>query len=214
MKEGVFCKLPENKEYIVSGTIEEISSILTSDFDMSEDEARFVIYISTIEKQEKIVFEEKELKLWYLNEEIPNTSPIFKLPYTISITKLKLEMYHALFIFFGTLMISKEVGLVALGLDFIWALKEAIQRISKNEYCVYGRVVDFVHTTKRDTFELRDIIPYDKDNECNRKPDSWECPYWNNDRCSLKEEHIKTILDKLVDKGVLSKANQYWRMVK
>lgn len=104
MKEGVFCKLSENKEYIVSGTIEEIISILISDFDMSEDEARFATYIFTIEKQEKNVFEEKELKLWYLNEEIPSTSPIFKLPYTISITKLKLEMCHALFIFWGTLM--------------------------------------------------------------------------------------------------------------
>ncbi len=40
--------LPENKEYIVSGTIEEIISILISDFGINKDEARFITYISTI----------------------------------------------------------------------------------------------------------------------------------------------------------------------
>lgn len=214
MKEDKEYKVSENKEYIVSGTIEEIISILISDFCINKDEARFITYISTLEKQEKIVFEEKDLKLWYLNEKTPSTSSIFKLPYTISITKIKLEMVHALYIFFGTLALSKEVGIVALGLDFIWALKEAVQKISKDEYCVYGKVVDFVHATRRESFELKDIIPYDKGNECNRKPDTWECPYWNNDRCSLTEKRIETILDRLVEKGVLTKTNQYWRMIK
>ena len=206
--------LPENKEYIVSGTIEEIISILISDFGINKDEARFITYISTIEKQEKIVFEEKDLILWYLNEETPSTSPILKLPYTISITKFKLEMEHALYIFFGTLLLSKEVGIVALGLEFIWALKKAIQKISIEEYCIYGRVVDFVYATKRDSFEIKDIIPYDKNSECNRKPDTWHCPYWHNDRCSLNEKGIETVLNNLVQKGVLTRANQYWRMIK
>lgn len=42
--------LPENKEYIVSGTIEEIISILISDFGINKDEARFITYISTIQQ--------------------------------------------------------------------------------------------------------------------------------------------------------------------
>ena len=214
MEKDIFCKLSEEKEYIVSGTIDEIIATLESDFSISEDEARFITYVSTIEKKDKIVFEEKDLKLWYLNEKTPSTTPIFKLPYTISITKFKLEMNHALYIFLGTLVLSKEMGIVALGLDFIWALKEAVQKISKDEYCVYGRVVDFVYATKRDSFEMRDIIPYDDDNECNRKPVNWKCPYWNRDKCSLTEEHIEKILNNLVDKGVLTKINQYWKMVK
>lgn len=206
--------LPEEKEYIVSGTIDEIISILMSDFGLDNDEARFVAYISTLEKKEKLSFEEKELKLWYLNENTPSKSPIFKLPYTISITKFKLEMDHAIYIFLGTLILSREVGIIALGLDFIWALKEAIQKISEDEYCIYGRVVDFVYATKRESFELEDIVPYDDNNECNRKPDTWRCPYWNSDKCSLTGEHLETILNNLVSKGVLEKINQYWRMVK
>ncbi len=214
MEKDMFCMLPEEKEYIISGTIDEIIATLKSDFNVNEDEARFITYISTIEKKDKIAFEEKELKLWYLNEKIPSTTPIFKLPYTISITKLKLEMHHALYIFLGTLILTKEVGIVALGLDFIWTLKEAVQKISEDEYCVYGRVVDFVYATKKESFEMRDIIPYDNDKECNRRPVHWQCPYWNSDRCSLTKEHLETILNNLVQKGVLTKINQYWTMVK
>lgn len=116
--------------------------------------------------------------------------------------------------FFGTLALTKEVGIVALGLDFIWALKEAIRKISEDDYCIYGRIVDFVYASKRDSFELKDIIPYDKDNECNRRPDTWKCPYWNKDRCSFNENTIQTVLDNLVKKGVLIKTNQFWRMIK
>lgn len=213
MKKNMLCKVSEEKEYIVSGTIDEIVATLESDFGVSEDEARFITYISTIEKKDKISFEEKDLKLWYLSEKTPSTIPIFKSPYTISITKLKLETDHALYIFLGTLVLSKEVGITALGLEFIWALKKAIHKISEKEYCVYERVVDFVHATKRDTFEMRDIIPYDDNNECNRKPANWKCPYWNSDRCSLTEGHIKKILNDLVHKDVLAKINQYWKMV-
>ncbi len=214
MEEHKFDMISEGKEYILSGTIDEIISTLKSDFQVSEEEARFITYISTIEKKDKIVFEEKELKLWYLNETIPSTTPIFKLPYTISITKLKLETNHALYIFLGTLLLTKEVGIVALGLDFIWALKEAIQKISEDEYCVYGRIVDFIYAAKKESFEIGDIIPYDGDKECNRKPDKWRCPYWNSDICSLTKERIKTILGRLVEKGVLTPINQYWKMVK
>lgn len=214
MTEDYIFNIETEKEYILSGTITEIISVLTSDFGLTQEEACFVVYNLTIEKQEKVVFTENELKLWYMNEEIPSTAPIFNLPYTISITKLKLEMQHMLYIFFGSLILSKEAGIVALGLDFIWALMEAIQKIDKDEYCVYGRVVDFVYATKRDSFELKDIIPYDHDNECNRKPEKWDCIYWHSDRCSLTEKYIEMILDNLVEKGVLTKKNQYWKMIK
>lgn len=214
MKSKRFDNLSEEKEYIVSGTIDEIISILTSDFGLTPEEARFVTYLSTIEKRDKIVFEEEELKLWYLREVIPSTAPIFKLPYTISITKLKLEIQHQLFIFLGTLVLNKEVGITALALDFIWALKDAIQKITEDEFCIYGRIVDFVYATQKDSFMLEDIIPYDKDMECNRKPDTWKCPYWNNEVCSLTKQRIRNILDKLVQKGVLMQVNQYWKMIK
>lgn len=214
MEEDKFCSIAENKEYIVSGTIEEIISILISDFGIDKEEARFIVYISTMEKKEKVIFGEKDLKLWYLNEETPSTSQILKSPYTISITKLKLEMQHSLYIFMGTLILSKEVGIVALGLDFIWALKEALQKISEEEYCVYGRITDFVYATKRDSFELKDIIPYDRDNECNRRPDKWVCPFWREDRCLLNKDRIENILGSLVKKGVLVQMSPYWRMVK
>lgn len=214
MKEKSPFEFSEQKEFILSGTIEEIVSILESDFELDTDEARFITYISTIEKRDKIVFEENELKLWYLNESTPSTAPVFKLPYTISITKFKIEMYHALFIFLGTLILSKEAGVVALGLDFIWALKESISKIEDDEYCVYGRIVDFVYATRRETFELKDIVPYDGESQCNRRPDTWVCPHWNNETCFLTEEQIIKILDKLAERGILIKINQYWKMVK
>lgn len=215
MKTDKIMELPEDKEYIISGTIEEMIAILNTDFGLDNTQARFIIYIETLEKKERIEFEERELKLWYLNEQTPNTSPIFHLPYTISITKLKLEMHHSLFIFLGTFLFSKEVSLVALGLDLIWALKEAIQKIDTDEFCVYGLIVDYVFSTQKETFLVDDIIPYDENQECNRKPDTWKCPYWNSDRCSLTNAFIdKKLLEKLVKKGVLTRVGKYFKMVK
>lgn len=207
-------KNSNTKEYIISGTIDDIINVLVSDFDLSMEEARFVVYVLTLEKSDKTVFVENDIRLWYLNEQIPSTSSFFKLPYSISITKLELEIQRILFLFIGTLLISKEAAVVTFGLEFIWTLHDAIQKIKEDEYCVYGRIVDFVYTTNKDLFKIKDIIPYDSGNECNRKPDTLKCPYWNNDICSLTEKHIETILEKLVQEGVLKKVNEYWMMIK
>ncbi len=214
METGEFMKISKEKEYIISGTINEIVSTLVSDFSLNTKEARFVTYVSIIEKKEKIILKEDELKLWYLNESIPNASPIFNLPYTISITNLKLEIYHSIYIFIGALILSQEVEVITLSLELIWILKKSIYKISQDEYCVYGRIIDFIHRIKRQSFKIEDIIPYDKNNECNRKPELWVCPYWNKDKCSLTEERLENILNNLEKKEVLTQINQYWQFVK
>lgn len=214
MSEETFDRLSPDTEYILSGTIDEIMDVLESDFGLDNDEARFVTYILTLEKKDKLVFEENELKLWYLKESTPSMTAIGRLPYTISLTKLKLEMSHSAFILFGTLALSKDVVSVPLVLDFIWALKESIRKIERREYCVYSRIVDFLYATKKDTFELDDIIPYDKDNECNRKPDKWDCPHWKRDTCSLTKECIERMLNCLDKREIISKVGRYWKMNK
>lgn len=214
MENNRFIKTSKEKEYIISGTITEIASILMSDFSLNTKEARFVTYVSIIEKKDKIILKEDELRLWYLNEDIPNSSPLFNLPYTISITTLKLEIYHSIYIFIGTLVLSKEVEIITLSLELIWILKKSIRKISEDEYCIYGRIIDFMHRIKRQSFKIDDIIPYDKNNECNRKPELWVCPYWNKDKCSLTEERLENILNNLEKKEVLTQINQYWQFVK
>lgn len=214
MKENNMSDQKDQIEYNLSGNITEITSVLVNDFKLSEEEARFVVYNLTMEKKEKVVFTEKELKLWYMNEETPSTAPIYNLPYTIKLTQFKLNLCHSLYKFLGIYVLTGDVKIAALGLEFIWALKHAIQKIKGDEWCVFGRIVDFIHTTDQDTFELKDIIPYDQENECNRKPEEGECIYWNRERCSLNEEHIVKILDNLVNEGVLEKKYQYWRMIK
>ena len=214
MESKKLTNMDADKEYILSGTINEIISALTSDFSLPEEEARFVAYVLTKEKKDKIVFAEHDLNLWYMNEENNNTAPIFNLPYTISITKLELEMEHNLFIFIGMLVFTKEYGIAALGLELIWSLKQAIQKIDKDDYCIYGRIVDFLQITHKGSFEIKDIIPYDKDHECNRRPENWICHYWNHDRCSLGEDYISIRLKELEKRGVLTNVNGYWQMAK
>ena len=46
-------------------------------------------------------------------------------------------------------------------------------------------------------------------NECNRRPD-----HWNSDRYSLTKEYVEKFLNDLVQDGVLTKINQYYKMVK
>ena len=54
MESKKLTNMDADKEYILSGTINEIISALTSDFSLPEEEARFVAYVLTKEKKIKL----------------------------------------------------------------------------------------------------------------------------------------------------------------
>mgnify|MGYP000649604136 FL=1 len=131
--------MEEGKEYIISGTADQIVNSLVNDFKVEEDLARFIVRISTEADNSQKLIDEDSLNLWYLNSKIPNTSPIFNTPFSISFTSLKKEMAATLFSVFGNYVFTGDV--VAAGqqfiLGFLIALWKCITEIKKNQLCVY-----------------------------------------------------------------------------
>lgn len=206
-------------EYIISGTVDELERVLVNDFKIPSEEARLIIYLYTLEKKDKMIVRERELELWFLHKETPNTGHLFNTPYTISITELKLNSLHTIYTFLGTLILTKKIGYVNLSLSLIWLVKESLYKIKATDFCVYARIIDYVYGENKEYFKIQDIIPYDMEiNEhiCNRKPAGDMCVNLNNERdtCYLNENRIKTILDEFVENHILLKANEYWRLAK
>ena len=211
--------MEEGKEYIISGTADQIVNSLVNDFKVEEDLARFIVRISTEADNSQKLIDEDSLNLWYLNSKIPNTSPIFNTPFSISFTSLKKEMAATLFSVFGNYVFTGDV--VAAGqqfiLGFLIALWKCITEIKKNQLCVYYRIIDVLKTSNTDHFCLEDVIPYDERrelHECNRKPETWECPHLYKEICKLKKEEIQNTLDVLVEKGVLSENGGIWSIIR
>lgn len=56
------------EEFEIKGTLEGMNSILQQDFDMSQDEARFFVYILICQDKTSNM-DKTEVNEWYLNQE-------------------------------------------------------------------------------------------------------------------------------------------------
>lgn len=212
------------KEYILSGTADQIVNRLVDDFGLQQDFSRFFVWISKEIDGDWEATDRNELNLWYLNYQIPSATPVFSTPFSISITELKKETAQALFAAFGNFLITKDM--YSSGFQLVWtflgALWKSTKKIDRKNLCIYYRIVDVLKSTRNSSFGMYDIIPYDEvdyrygGNECNRHPDSWECPHWNNDVCQLNVSEIHDILDELVEAGVLfvNQDEEKWYVVR
>ena len=192
---------------------------MVQDFEVEKDLAKFIVRVSTEADNRQKLIDENSLNLWYLNSKVPNTSPIFHTPFSISFTSLKKEMAATLFLMFGNYVFTGDIEATGqqFVLEFLVALWQSITKIEKTQLCVYYRIIDVLKTSNIDHFSLEDVIPYDENQgvyECNRKPKIWECPYWCNNVCKLRKGDIQDILNVLVDKGVLSKNGDIWSIIK
>ncbi len=207
----------EKTEFILSGTIDEIVSVLENEFEYDEKQARFIAYVESMEKTERLLFEEEELNIWYLQEQVPQQLSIGRTPYTISITGIKKEMYDIFFKIIGRSLYKGEIDWENLGIGFLWALVNNFQKIDTDHYCIYLQLTMFCQKSQNDMFEIEQIIPWDYKNGeqvCNCQPDEWQCPYLNSDTCSLSIEFIEKLLGDLTSSPVvLKKVGNMWKRI-
>ncbi len=212
----------DDKEYIISGTADQIVNCLVEDFGHTEDFSRFYIRISK-EIDSNLNASDDDLNLWYLNCQAPSTTPVLTPPFSISYTELKKEIAQELYKMFGSYLISGDERIA--GLQFVWAFLRALwkttTRIEKKNLCVYYCIVEFLKSNGDIPFTLDDVIPYDEvtyrdgQYECNRHPSSWICPHCHADICRLNKTEISKILENLTKQGVLldDKINKTWRIL-
>ncbi len=229
--------LKSDREYILTGDIEDIVFTLTEDFDQSDDLARFTTYILTTQitqdnkDSDRLHFSQKELNAWYLDPHIPEAaSPIFNLPYSICLTEAKLNVIESLYFILPDIILginSHEIDSLRMVLEFIWGLffilNKSTQKIENAHLCIYRKIVKHLQERKEYEFSVKQIIPYCEknsyENECvcaHEFPYTFGkeiCAHYSSsddcpNACGLNRNKIHQILVEMKERGIINPLSQ------
>lgn len=207
----------ENQEFIIKGSVPGILRVLENDFDMSHDEAKFLIYTllnRPVEIPTNIV-DKNELNVWYLKGDEENyNGEIFNSHLVINFTTFKKEVYHLVYQFLVKYFFSKGIDLILIGADLVYIIFSAIKKIKDTDYCVYARIIELQMGNKNIFFEQKDILTANKDGKCDYQNDDWKCTYLQNtDDCTCNKEKVKLAFEDLEEQKVIKKVGTRWCLV-
>jgi hypothetical protein len=191
------------KEYIISGTPEELTKILKSEFSLSDDESRFFITVLLSPNEETTSIERTDLSMWFLENAPEHRTAIFNTRHSISLTDFKISFLKKLFIVGGVYLAEQEKVGVAFVLDCIVSLFESHSYIEDSECCVYFLALNWKRHHKSQLIHPRNIIEQIQSNICINLDKHWNCPYLRGESCNLTETLTNDILVALCTKNVL-----------
>lgn len=204
-----------DKEYVITGTPDELKEIIESNFRLNSDEARLMtaILISKSIKDES-VGPQDELTLWYLDKSAgENRTPIFNSRHSISFTDFEIEFFKKAFISVGAYMFDEEHIGAAFILECMLALYESYYHISDMECCVYFTAIKWKKEHGKQLFSVNDILSELK-GECIHLDRTWRCDFQSGDNCRIKEEDIQKILSSLCQHNVLVPQGRFYDFTK
>ncbi len=207
----------ENQEFIIKGTIDGMIKILQQDFDMSYDEAKFLVYVLVNQHSGEAVnaVSKEDLDVWYLNQEDKHEGLIPNTHLAINFTNIKLGLYQKVYQFFVTFFFSREIDLVLIGADLVYVVASAIQKIEDTDYCVYARIIEICMGNKDRFFDMSDIITANKDGKCDYQEDKWKCTYLGQEEnCTCNQEKVKLAFESLTEKNLIKKVGERWILAK
>lgn len=198
------------EEFELKGTLEGMNSILQKDFDMSQGEARFFVYI-LINRSKTSNIDKKEVDEWYLNQEEKYTGRGFNTHYSISFTNIKKELCHKAYIFLFNFFFCKDFSIFQLGIELLYVVCEAIQHIEDEDYCVFSRIIELNIGNKGKLFSYDEIVTSNKEQKCDFQDENWRCPYLREyDECINSTAQIALSLERLEKKDVIKKVGSFW----
>lgn len=198
------------EEFEIKGTLEGINQILQQDFFMSEDEARFFIYI-ILNQEDTPNVDKKEVNAWYLNQGEKYTGQIFSTHYSINFNTSKKELFLRSFIFLSGFFFCKGFNISQLGLELLYIICSKIQHIKDEDYCVFSRIIELNIGSKGKLFKTDEIITANKDQKCDYQNMNWECPYLRkDDACMNTNNKIQTSLKHLEKLNIIKKVGNSW----
>lgn len=207
----------ENQEFVIKGTVDEMIKVLNKDFDMSKDEAKYFVYIMINQHSKDVVntINKDELDIWYLSEEDKYTGKIFNTHLSISFTSVEKKLQHTAYIFFVKYVFSRDIDLVLIGADLVYAVVSAISKIADTDYCVFSRIIELCVGNKERIFSMNDIQVKSKDGKCDYQEEDWKCTYIGQDEnCTCNAEKVKLSFSQLEKKNIIKKVGNRWMLVK
>lgn len=200
-----------DKEYVITGTPDELNEIIESNFQLTADEARLMttILISQSFKEESVDLQD-EITLWYLDKSTgENRTPIFNSRHSISFTDFWIDFFKKVFISVGAYMFDKEHIGAAFILECVLALYESYHYISDMECCVYFTAIKWKKEHEEQLFSIDDIMIKLR-GECIHLDRTWNCVFQVNDDCRINEENIQETLSSLCRHNVLVQQGRFY----
>lgn|GEM_PF-2368183 len=203
----------EIQEYVLRGTIEGMVEMLKKDFDMTYEEAKFVIYFFASTNESPNIPKE-ELDLWYLNNQETYNGQILNKHYAISFTNVKQALLHKAYIFLIQFIFRRNIDLILLGADLIYIICSAIQKIEDFDYCVFARIIEYNIINKNHMFKSSDIVTANQEGKCDNQESDWKCEHFEkDDDCTNNNSKIQLSLDKLAKQKIIKKTGDYWMLL-
>lgn len=198
------------EEFELKGTLEGMNMILQQDFDMSQDEARFFVYI-LINQDNTPNIDKKEVNDWYFYQEQRYTGQVFNTHYSINFTNVKKELCHKAYVFLFYFFFCKGFDILQFGIELLYIICEAIQRIKDEDYCVFSRIIELNIGNKGRLFSIDEIMTANREQKCDYQDENWRCPYLRKyDACINTDEKIVLSFERLEEQDVIKKVGNFW----
>lgn len=192
----------------LSGSYDELQTILENEFKLSSDAARVAvstfIYAQNQSEDHTRLMEDTP---WFLDANQDGyQSHIFSTRYTISFSQAMLDVVDDLVVPI-VLAVCDAGELAALEgvLCSVKALVKNVRRIKDNECCVYFQILQYLRKHSAKWFSVEHVIP-DIGNECIciNLDKEWRCKFrCNEQHCNIQSEDVKDILQKFCDDNVM-----------
>ena len=150
------------QKFNISGSHDELQTILEKEFKLSPDAARVAVAIFVYgQNEEQDHTPLMEDTLWYLNgKQDEYQSHIFSTRYTISFTQAMIDVLDALVVpGFFALCGAGELTALSVVLYSVKALAKNLRRVKDNECCVYFQALQYLQSHSNQWFAVGDIFP-------------------------------------------------------
>ncbi len=204
-------------QYVLEGTIPGLIQTLQTEFDLSRPEARFfVFYLSYRLSEEPNSFvSSAELEEWFQTNEQTYQGQILKWPLYISFDSVKKGILDRLILFVAIYLLNGEADLITLGIELLYTIATAIQRIEADDYCVFARIVELCVGNKDRIFSCSEICPPDKDGKCNYQSELCRCPHFGSeDDCCCTPTKVEVAVQHLQEQNIIKAVGKGWRLVR
>lgn len=199
------------REYEITGTVDELKMNLEKEFKLAPEEAEFAVSVlvsESLKNQNPDV--QEDISLW--NQEISSgesRTPLFNTRYSISFTDLGISVLRKSFLYIARWFLNQEEGFRGFVLEAVSAIIENCHHITDVECCVYFTAIRWKKEHRGQIFTARDIwdiLP----GECIYPDKSWKCEFQIADRCTMDEEKIQNILGLLCEHKVIKQQGRFY----
>ena len=230
-----------DKEYVLTGTTEQLISTIKRTFKTREEDddfednlARFIIELSIRDRINEFpqytddCGGDNSVDSWYEQTADPATAliQVNKVPVSIVLSDLKVEMAKNLFVGFGPYIALYYIkgtpgDIVSVGttlvFQFIVALWQVSTPLDKKYTCVCQKIASVIHKNNRDWFTLGDILPKETDYNgyyyCDQMDRIKTCDERHKELCRVNGDEFSKRIKYLEDKKVLIKEqDDRWRL--